>query len=1193
MLTVFVSSGAWATPCSSHYGEGQNQTIVLDYGEDGNGKANWNDNVDSNNFKFIVVQGKTDYNNLQSDVFNQIGGKENNMTLNLSDANLTDAADWNSKSFKIGKLIMPKGYELSTNENIYSQNNGWNQGKNLRYACALSADGKTINIVGGSFDPRNSENAIKSAIEANEYPFNVEGVTKINIVADFGASYITSEDKAAIQAFNAASATTTFDETTGKLSLAANDLSTPVETIISSLANLNSKDEINTVEFPDGSIFNVSTGKLTSTSSDVSAYTTWLNDNFTLNSVEQTLGNYVSIITEGSNPPVTQIRNAVNAANFDLWPDMTSAEKEAIEDATNVKLLGTFYADALSAINSKNSGAITTLDLSDAGWPEGQKLSSLCDTETLEVLTLPSSLTAVPAEFASGFSALTTLSMPNGVETIGNKAFYGCTSLATINWPTSLTAIGTEDTTDDIGPFQGCTALTSLDLSSCENLTLIGKDAFNSSGITSATLPTSLETIYGEAFHSSALQSINLGGLNNLTTIGFEAFEECASLTSVTFPQGKTQGEDYIAPKLENIGNDAFKKSGVTSINLEKCYGIKEFGHNGGDYETFAGCTALQTVVLPPNLKSLPDDTGEGVFYGCSNLETVVFTGTADYDTNTCGKYEEGKTNQLKADNQLTIGNQAFKDLSKLKNVTLSNNIISIGTKAFQATAIEEIHIPASVETVGVNAFMDCHKLAVVVFDEIDSKCAPCLHAKTTIVGENDGDGAFRQCDHITDVYVNTTVDIECENKAFDYQSTFGHTDAKAPLATLHYPEGHEAHYVNLNHYITEEVAGDAGLFQAWLQKHFEAASDPLATQGGYEPNGWYEFVNSGPSRDPDDPEYEIYDNGDVILRTFSDFHYARIVPKGIKAYIIKRIDKVEKAISQDNPDEKIKYFQLTLQSIPVIPAQTGVILYGEPNANQVDQNGVTKRTLAMSAVQYKPGEGQPLRRDYWNELATELTKKQVEAKITEPDNIRLKNFLMPLDTEDGSAIHLKPYERDPQTGAVAFRTFIMSRFGETIHLQHTDGLHYAANNDNYMGFFRVVEGNYSGGYAYLRLTSEEFNEAEGAECRVKMDEKYQYEYDESGNDYDATQADPWKYWRYADWTERTKNWGARPARFDNFSIGAVRFLGELEDADGIIKVTIPAEVTSNDDYYTLQGVKVTNPSKGVYIRNGKKVVVK
>ena len=47
------------------------------------------------------------------------------------------------------------------------------------------------------------------------------------------------------------------------------------------------------------------------------------------------------------------------------------------------------------------------------------------------------------------------------------------------------------------------------------------------------------------------------------------------------------------------------------------------------------------------------------------------------------------------------------------------------------------------------------------------------------------------------------------------------------------------------------------------------------------------------------------------------------------------------------------------------------------------------------------------------------------------------------------------------------------------------------------------------------------------------------------------------------------------------------------DDVDGVVKVVIPAR-SENDAYYTLQGVRVDNPTaKGVYIHNGKKVIIK
>ena len=50
-----------------------------------------------------------------------------------------------------------------------------------------------------------------------------------------------------------------------------------------------------------------------------------------------------------------------------------------------------------------------------------------------------------------------------------------------------------------------------------------------------------------------------------------------------------------------------------------------------------------------------------------------------------------------------------------------------------------------------------------------------------------------------------------------------------------------------------------------------------------------------------------------------------------------------------------------------------------------------------------------------------------------------------------------------------------------------------------------------------------------------------------------------------------------------------------LTDADGTtgIDEVIKYERQSDDAFYNLQGQRVDNPGKGLYIRNGKKVVIK
>ena len=97
----------------------------------------------------------------------------------------------------------------------------------------------------------------------------------------------------------------------------------------------------------------------------------------------------------------------------------------------------------------------------------------------------------------------------------------------------------------------------SLDLSQAEGVTAIGEGAFQ--GITaldSVTLPEGVASIGANAFAGSGLTSITLP--NTLQTIGEGAFQNTVALTSATVPEGVT-----------SIGANAFAGSGLTSITLQ------------------------------------------------------------------------------------------------------------------------------------------------------------------------------------------------------------------------------------------------------------------------------------------------------------------------------------------------------------------------------------------------------------------------------------------------------------------------------------------------------------------------------------------------------------------------------------------------------------------------------------------------
>ena len=177
----------------------------------------------------------------------------------------------------------------------------------------------------------------------------------------------------------------------------------------------------------------------------------------------------------------------------------------------------------------------------------------------------------------------------------------------------------------------------------------------------------------------------------------------------------------------------------LVTVDVSKMYGVKNIAA-----DAFKGKTALESIALPAGLETI----GDGAFWGCTSLE-CDYEVPATMTSIGARAFQETGVNAdfSKAEALATLGLAAFLGDTKIETADLSKTLLttieastfescsgltavdltglsltSIGTEAFNETAIESITIPATVTTIGNMAFLDCAKLATVTFDG-ESEC--------------------------------------------------------------------------------------------------------------------------------------------------------------------------------------------------------------------------------------------------------------------------------------------------------------------------------------------------------------------------------------------------------------------------------------------------------------------------------------
>lgn len=325
---------------------------------------------------------------------------------------------------------------------------------------------------------------------------------------------------------------------------------------------------------------------------------------------------------------------------------------------------------------------------------------SACDN-IIGNIKLPASIISIGDEVFSGCSRIISIDFTEctSLQTIGGKIINN-SNITSLNLSpcTALTIIGNN-------AFFNNTTLTSIDISGCSSLTTIGNYAFCNSGITgSLNLPKNLTEIGKSAFgvcigingqlvlpktlvsigESAFIHCTGIKGMlqfpPSLQMLSNEAFKDCNGITGVDFSQ---------CNRLTSIGNDAFNNcNGITSLDFSQCTSLKNIGGS-----TFVGCTYLNKLILSPDLTSI----GNAAFLGCNRLSGTLtlpptLLGIGDYAFSGCNSL----TGELKLPVSLTmIGQKAFSGCTRISLLRcLRSTPPAISTNTFENTNIEFCFVP-------------------------------------------------------------------------------------------------------------------------------------------------------------------------------------------------------------------------------------------------------------------------------------------------------------------------------------------------------------------------------------------------------------------------------------------------------------------------------------------------------------------
>ena len=301
-----------------------------------------------------------------------------------------------------------------------------------------------------------------------------------------------------------------------------------------------------------------------------------------------------------------------------------------------------------------------------------------------------------------------------------NTSFGDCLKLESVSFPKSLERVN--------GNFRDCSALKELQFDSECKATIFSGAFANCTALKEITLPAGTTCVGAVFIGCTGLMKTTIGSVSRSTFAGCSSLEEviyqegatsfgtstfcktgtyqdCTSLKKVYIPLSLTEWGETPFP-AEMVKKIEFYGPGTANFSFEK----DGFVYNKDKTALYHIDPNAKTITIPASVTSL----NPSLFAGFTKLTKVIF--------------EEGsKITEIPArcfadctalkeitlpDTVESIGYNAFFGCTALQKINLSSSLKSIGSSAFSScTALESIELPNGLQEIAWYAFQDCEKL--------------------------------------------------------------------------------------------------------------------------------------------------------------------------------------------------------------------------------------------------------------------------------------------------------------------------------------------------------------------------------------------------------------------------------------------------------------------------------------------------